>query len=131
MEQLCDGCLIFYDSARHAINQKTCGKNSFIPKTKWNVRLCKESKSSLNKVTMFAFYGTILLVGMRARDTMSDANAREISMQFLVLATPICLNSQNFGSKRFLNTTLKLIKNLFYIGLVFQQVNPSELTIII
>ena len=82
-------------------------------------------------MAMFSFSGAILLVGMGARDMMSNANLLKENMQLFILATPISLHSNNFPIKLALNIFLKIKEHLIHIGTRFEKVNPSELAKII
>jgi hypothetical protein len=62
------------DTGRESINEKTCCGEGITPKAKRNRGMSKKGQGRLNNVTMFAIVCTILLVCMRARYLMRDAN---------------------------------------------------------
>jgi hypothetical protein len=45
---------------------------------------------------MFTFCDTILLVSMRTGDTVLDAKCGEVSVEALVLSTPVALDGKDF-----------------------------------
>jgi hypothetical protein len=45
---------------------------------------------------MFTFCDTILLVSMRTGDTVLDAKCGEVSVEALVLSTPVALDGKGF-----------------------------------
>jgi hypothetical protein len=71
-------------------------------------------------MTMFTLSRTILLVSMRARDMMCDANFLKETMEFFIFTTPISLHSNNFGIKFAFNKLLKIKKDLINIGTHFK-----------
>jgi hypothetical protein len=77
-------------------------------------------------MTMLALGHPILLRGMRTRDAMRDAGALKISMQLMVLTTPIRLNGFNLSVKKTLYMRLEGIENLLNIRLVLEEINPTE-----
>jgi hypothetical protein len=63
---------------------------------------------------------------MGTRDAMRDAGALKISMQLMVLTTPIRLNGFNLSVKKTLYMRLEGIENLLNIRLVLEEINPTE-----
>jgi hypothetical protein len=82
----------------------------------------KQSKPSLNDVSMFAFSSTILLMSMWTRYTMRNAKAIKERMEFFILPTPISLNMQDFAIKKTLNMFLKLSKDSKNFRLMLEQI---------
>jgi hypothetical protein len=78
----------------------------------------KESETSFNKMTVFAFSNTVLLRGMRTRHPMRDANTLKIAMEAVIFTTPIELDSFDFAIKETFNMGLG-IKNLLNVRLMF------------
>jgi hypothetical protein len=103
------------NSTRHPVNEIASREDGIIPKTKRNTSLSKKSKGSFDKMTVFSFDGTILLVGVGTGETMSDASILKIAMQFLIFPSPIGLNRKNFNTQRSLNSFLKLIEDMLNI----------------
>jgi hypothetical protein len=69
----------------------------------------KQDKSHLNNVTMLAIGITILLMSVRERDMMRDANGSK-GVEFLIFASPIGLNGYDLAIKYLFNKLLKLKK---------------------
>jgi hypothetical protein len=61
---------------------------------------------------MFAFSRAILLMSVRARDMVSNANASKKGVEGLIFTPPIRLNCQNFTIKLTFNKILKILKAL-------------------
>jgi hypothetical protein len=93
--------------------------------------MCKKRKSYFHNMTVFALSGTILLMSMRARHMMSDANFLKEGIKLLIIASPICLHSDYFPTKLTFNIGLIVKKNLINIRTLLEQVNPRKFTIII
>jgi hypothetical protein len=62
---------------------------------------------------------------------MEDAGASKISVEAMILTTPVGLYCTDFGVKKTLNMGLKSVENMLNIRLVFDQINPGVATIII
>jgi hypothetical protein len=92
-----DRCILLQNSSRHAIDQIARREKSLIPKTQRERRMSKKSKPRLHQVTVLALRHPVLLRGMRARDTMSNASALEIAMKPMILTTPVRLNGFDFS----------------------------------
>ena len=80
---------------------------------------------------VFAFSNPVLLRGVRARHTMRDPSALKITVQSVVLATPVRLNGYDFSVEKMLNMSLKGIKHLLNVRLVLKLIFPTEARIII
>jgi hypothetical protein len=74
----------------------------------------------------FPLDNTILLMGMRARDKMSDSNTIKEATQFLVFTSPIGQHGQDFTIKQTLNMSLKTMKFINDIRPVFKQIVPCK-----
>jgi hypothetical protein len=59
---------------------------------------------------VLAFSSPILLVGMRTRDMVGDANFFKEGVELLILTTLICLHGQNFRIKESFHKLLKLME---------------------
>ena len=125
------GCILLKNRCRHAINEIACRKECLIPKTQWERRMSQQSKACFNKMTVFAFSNAVLLRRVRARHTMRDASALEITMQPVILTTPVGLNSYDFSVEKTLNMSLKGIKYLLNVRLVLKEINPREARVIV
>ena len=125
------GCILLKNRCRHAINEIACRKKSLIPKTQWERRMSQQGKTCFYKMMVFAFSNPVLLRGVRARHTMRDPSALKISVQSVVLATPVLLNGYDFSVEKTLNMSLKSIKHLLNVRLVLKKIYPSETGIII
>jgi hypothetical protein len=99
VEELFNRSFHVENTCRQAVNEKTGCKECITPKTKWNRRMSKKCKTSFNDVTMLAFRSTILLMSMRASNTMYDAKLLKERVEVAILAPPIRLNVENFVAK--------------------------------
>jgi hypothetical protein len=124
-------CLRLNDLARETIDEIDRREKSLIPKLEGHGSIGKERETNLNNVSMFTLSRSILLMCMRARDKMSNANALEKGIEFLILTPPICLHCNNFLVKETLNKMLKIMKFLKDIRFIFQQIDPCKLAKII
>ena len=61
--------------------------------------MSQQGKTRLDKVSMFAFSYPVLLRSVWTGHTVRDPRALKITMQFMVLATPIRLNGYDFSVK--------------------------------
>jgi hypothetical protein len=91
--------------------------------------MSKQCKRHLHNMAMFTLDHTILLVSMRARDVMRDANRQGV--EFLIPSSPIGLYSKNLVPKLLFNEFLKFKKVFRNLKLVTKQIDPNEFTIII
>jgi hypothetical protein len=82
-------------------------------------------------MSMLAISMTVLLMRMRTRDKMGDAHTLEKGFKFLVLTSPVSLHCKIFLIKESLNMMLKVTEFLKHIIFLFQEIDPSELVIII
>jgi len=64
---------IAVDTGGKAINKKTCCFKSRIPVSKGDMRVSKESKASVNNLSVFTFNTTILMMCMGTCFAMRDA----------------------------------------------------------
>jgi hypothetical protein len=67
-------------------------------------------------MTVLAFSSAVLLMGVGARNLMSNANLTKKRIKTLILPTPIRLNRNYFAIEHELNKGLKLKKILENIG---------------
>ena len=101
------GRVLLKNKCMYAINEIACRKECLIPKTQWERRMSQQSKACFNKMTVFAFSNAVLLRRVRARHTMRDASALEITMQPVILTTPVRLNNYDFSVEKTLKMSLK------------------------
>jgi hypothetical protein len=80
---------------------------------------------------MLAFGYTILLRGMRARNTVSYTRACKVGMEAVILSAPIGLDSANLSIQQTLNMRLKSVKDALNVRFVLNQVNPRIAAVII
>ena len=131
LKETVDGCIVLKNRCGHAINKIACRKKGLIPKTQWERRMSQQNKACFNKMMVFAFSNAVLLRRVRARHMMRDASALEITMQPVILTTPVGLNSYDFSVEKTLNMGLKGIKYLLNVRLVFKEINPREARVIV
>ena len=85
----------------------------------------------VDNVSMFMLSRSILLMGVRARNMMGNANACEKWVQGLILPSQMGLNSSDFTIKLPLYHILEIMKTAKHFGLMTQQINPSKFAVII
>jgi hypothetical protein len=127
-KQSLKGCFHIKNTSRKPIDEKTSCSNRITPKPKREGCMCKKCETSFNNMSMFSFSNTVLLMCMRTRNTVTNANVLKERIKFNVFSTPVCLNMNNFMIKKALNMLLKLQKDMKHIGLTFEQIKPSEAT---
>jgi hypothetical protein len=93
--------------------------------------LSQESKTFLYYMSVLCLSNSILLLSVRARDSMGNAIFLKILMQLVVFSPTIRLEGFNFCVKKQLNMFLKLKKDRLNIRFIFNEVNPSKATIIV
>ena len=93
--------------------------------------MCQKGEANFHYVTMFSLSRSVLLVCMRTRDVVGDANALKERIQTLILTTLICLHGNNFAIKQSFNMGLKKVKLLKYIRFIFEQIYPTKFAEII
>ena len=91
----------------------------------------KNSQSRFNEMTVFTLGNTVLLGGVRARNSVRDARALEVLMQPMILTAPVGLDGFNFSIQKELNMGLESIENLLDIRLMFKEINPAETRVVI
>lgn len=74
----------YAESNSLVINQVGDHKKGFIPEFQGHRGMGKQGQSNFDDMAMFAFYTTILLMSIRARNMMRDPNALEKGIEFLV-----------------------------------------------
>ena len=84
--------------------------------------MSKKSNTCFYYVAMFALSTTILLMCVRTRYTMSNAELLKESIELNILAPPIGLNKQNFMFKEAFNMSLELNKDLKIITFTLDQI---------
>lgn len=90
-KKLFNRCKKIKDLTRQTINEKGgCGK-SLIPKLQRHQCISKKGKAKLNNMSMLMLGRTILLMCMRTRNEIRDANACKKGIQLVILSSPICL----------------------------------------
>jgi hypothetical protein len=67
-------------------------------------------------MTVLAFSGTILLVGMWTQDMVCNADRAEKGIKLLILTAPVGLNYKNFAIKHAFNKRLKFSKEFKHLG---------------
>ena len=82
-------------------------------------------------MTVFALGNTVLLRCMWTRHTVGEARALKIAMKLVVFTTPVGLDGLDFIIQEAFDMSLKVIEDLLNIRLMFKQINPSELAIVI
>ena len=112
--------------ARHAVNQITCGKKSFIPITQRKIGVSEGSKPGFNQVPVLPFSYTILLGCMWIGYAMRNTDTLKKFMQAVVFTPPIRLNRTDFCIEESLDMGLKIIENLFDIKFMFKKINPCK-----
>ena len=80
---------------------------------------------------VFALGNTVLLRRMWTRHTVRDARALKIAMELVVFTTLVELNSLDFAIQEAFDMSLKVIKDLLNIRLMFKQIDPSEARVVI
>jgi len=65
------------------------------------------------------------------RHMMRYTNALEEGIEFFIFPSPITLNRENFSTEFSFYKTLEIMKNLKDLGLMFEQIYPGVLAIII
>jgi hypothetical protein len=75
----------------------------------------KQGKTDFYNMAVFSLGRAILLVCVRTRDVMGNANFIKKGIKRLVLATPIRLNHKNFASKLALYKGLERMKAFEYL----------------
>jgi hypothetical protein len=68
---------------------------------------------------------------MRTGDTMLDAKCGEVSVEALVLSTPVALNGEDFLVEKSFDMCLKLNQDPMNIRFVLNDVDPHEVTKVI
>ena len=63
--------------------------------------------------------------------TVRDPRALKITVQFVVLATPIRPNDYDFSAKKTLNMRLKSIKHFLNVRLVLKEIYPTKTRVVI
>jgi hypothetical protein len=89
--------------------------------------LSQESKTCL--MFVLSLSNAILLLCVRARDSMGNAIFLKILMQF-VISSPTIQEGFDFCVKKQLNMFLKLKKYRLDIRFMFNEVNPCKMAII-
>jgi hypothetical protein len=91
----------------------------------------KKSETHLYNVTMFALDNAVLLMGVRERNLMRYAKVTKKGIKFLVLPTPIRLDSKNLGINPSLNKTLKFKEIFKHLRFGAKQIKSGEFARII
>jgi hypothetical protein len=80
---------------------------------------------------MLALGRTILLVSMMAGNMERNPCSAEERVEFLILPSPIRLNSENFVVEHMFNKLVKFKKILENLRFMAKQINPGKYTVII
>jgi hypothetical protein len=86
------------------------GQEILVPKLERQGGVSKKGKANLDDVLMFMLSYSILLMGMRARDVVSNANTTKAGTKPLILATPIRLDDRNLPIQQLLYKALEFLK---------------------
>jgi hypothetical protein len=70
--------------------------------------MSQKSEPHLHNVALFTLSNTILLVSMRTRHLVGNANIMKKEIKLLILSTPIRLDRKNLAVKLSLNKALEL-----------------------
>jgi hypothetical protein len=79
-------------------------------------------------MSMLPFHTTLLLVSVRAGNSMENANGLKIFVKVAVFAPPISLNRFYLSIEETFNHGLKMEKNLHDIRFGLNRENPSKTT---
>jgi hypothetical protein len=82
-------------------------------------------------MVMLSLNRAILLMGIWIRHMVRDPNFLEEGIEFLILTSPVRLNSKNFLVKKTFDQSLKFTKFLKKLRFVFKQIYLSKLAEII
>ena len=93
--------------------------------------MSEQRKANFYDVSMFPLGGAVLLMSMRARNMVCDANAFKKGVQPLVLPTPIGLHGNDLTIKQTFNMSLEKTKFFKDIRFIFEQIYPTKLAEII
>ena len=88
-------------------------------------------KADFNNMLVFAFSGTILLVGQWTRNMMFYSYEFKKGIKRLVFSTPISLDIMNFSTKLSFYKVLEIMKELKNSRFMAQEINPCKFTEII
>jgi hypothetical protein len=91
----------------------------------------QEEQANLNNMAMLSLSRAVLLMRMRTRNEMGDAYTLKERVKFFILTSPISLHSKNFLIKESFYMLLEITEFLKDIRFRFQEIDPSELAIII
>jgi hypothetical protein len=116
---------------RSAIDQECSGKKCLIPIFEWYLRLRKERHANINDMSMLSFRSSILLMSMRTRNKVSDANLIKKRIEFLIFTTPDSLYGKNFSIKEPFNKSLKFTKFLKNLRFKLNEINPLKFVVVI
>jgi hypothetical protein len=131
VEEAFNRCVMIDNFARKKIYEKSGSEKSFIPKLERHGGISKQGKAHFNNMTMLPFSRAILLMSMRTRYMMSDANFLKEAIEFFILTSPISLHCNNFSIKFSLNKLLEIKKYLINIRMLLEQIYPSKFAKII
>jgi hypothetical protein len=93
---------------RHLVDGITkCLTRFFLTKF-GNRAICKERKSSFNKMTMLALHTSILLMSMWKSDTMNNSIFMKELMEITIFPSLVCLNTFYFGIDETFNHGLEM-----------------------
>ena len=76
------------ESCRESVNEKACGVKCITPKLERDGGMGKQSKTSLNYMTMLTLIYTILLMCMRTRHTMRNPKFVKKGVEVVVFHLP-------------------------------------------
>ena len=78
-------CFHLTESCRESVNEKACGGKRITPKPGRNGGMGKQSKTSLNYMTMLTLSYTVLLMCMRTRHTMCNSKLSKECIEVVIL----------------------------------------------
>jgi hypothetical protein len=103
IDEFVDGCIIGEQLGGGAVYEVGVIKESLVSIFQWYGSMSKKGETHLHNVAMFMLHCTILLMRMGAPDLMRDANILEKGIKFLILPTPVRLNSNDLTIKHALS----------------------------
>ena len=119
-------CFHLTESCRESVNEKACGGKRTTPKQERDGGMGKQSKTSLNYMTMLTLSYTILLMCMRTRHTMCNSKLIKECIEVVILTPPIGLHMNDFMTEQTLNMRLEFQENIKHIRLAFKKIKRSE-----
>lgn len=98
------------------------------PKISLGGSLLLGEQGCIYEVSMFPFHTPLLLMSVRAGNTMENANGLKILVEVAIFAPPISLNRFDFGIKKTFDHRLKFDKYWHNIRFGLNRIDPSKPT---